>query len=130
MTIEEHIDYWVKTADHDWETVKTLYYNGHYDWCLFIGHLVLEKILKAHYVKVNNAVPPKIHDLVRLAEKTNIEFSEEIMTFFERAVDFMIEARYPDEKLRFYQICDKEFTTINKNKIQEIYEWLKSILKY
>ncbi|MBU1262965.1 HEPN domain-containing protein [bacterium] len=32
------------------DVAETLFQNKKYDWCLFIGHLVLEKILKAFYV--------------------------------------------------------------------------------
>ncbi len=42
-----------------------------------MGHLVLEKILKVLYVKnVDNSVP-KVHDLLRLADKALIEIPEE-----------------------------------------------------
>jgi HEPN domain-containing protein len=130
MTKEEHIEYWVKTAEHDIATAQSLFDTGHYDWCLFIGHLVLEKILKAHYVNNTGEVPPKIHDLVRLASKTKLPISENQKNFLEKVNDFLIEARYPDEKLEFYKTCTKEFTDKNLQKIKDIYQWLKSNLKY
>lgn len=37
MTSNEHIDYWLKSADHDLEVAETLFQNQKYDWCLFIG---------------------------------------------------------------------------------------------
>lgn len=43
MTVKEQIEYWIKTADHDLKTAEHLFDNGYYMWCLFIGHLVLEK---------------------------------------------------------------------------------------
>jgi len=48
----KHIDYWLNSADHDLEVAETLFQNEKYDWCLFIAHLVLEKTLKAFYVKI------------------------------------------------------------------------------
>ncbi|MBI5323960.1 MAG: HEPN domain-containing protein [Ignavibacteriae bacterium] len=130
MTKEENISYWVNSAKHDLETAKVLFESGRYDWCLFIGHLVIEKMLKAHYVNDIDKVPPKLHDLVRLSRYINIEFNEERLEILERFNDFHIEARYPDEKLEFYKICTKEFTESNFNKIEEIYQWLLSKLKY
>lgn len=41
MTQEEHIKYWLDSAEHDLETLDALYETGKYDWSLFIGHLVL-----------------------------------------------------------------------------------------
>lgn len=48
-----------------------------YNWALFIGHLMIEKLLKAHYVKVASDYPPFIHNLLRLAQKSNIELNNE-----------------------------------------------------
>lgn len=45
------VDYWRKTAKHDFEIMKSLFKTKHYDASLFFGHIVLEKILKALIVK-------------------------------------------------------------------------------
>jgi len=50
MTQEEHIKYWIDSAEHDLDTANSLFSSGKYDWCLFISHLVLEKLIKAFYV--------------------------------------------------------------------------------
>jgi len=66
LTKDEHINYWVKTAGNDIEAMQDIFNAGRYDWALFVGHLALEKILKAHWVKNNTkSFPPKIHDLVK-----------------------------------------------------------------
>ncbi|WP_367354771.1 HEPN domain-containing protein [Atribacter sp.] len=44
---------------------------------MFIGHLVIEKLIKALYVKNINENPPRTHDLMRLAEKAGITTTEE-----------------------------------------------------
>ncbi len=62
------VSYWLNSAEHDFEVAETLFKNAKYDWCLFIGHLVLEKTLKAFYFKEFGSVPPRTHDLVRLKE--------------------------------------------------------------
>ena len=98
-------------------------------WCLYIGHLILEKILKAKYVKDNEKTPPKVHDLLKLANATNLKLSPEISEFLNRVTDFNIEARYTDYKSRFYKLCTKEFTETNFLKIRETYEWIKKELK-
>ena len=61
------IDYWINSASHDLNVSETLFENGKYDWCLFIAHLVLEKMLKAFYVKNIGKLSLRIHDLVRMA---------------------------------------------------------------
>jgi len=55
-----------------------MFESGKYDWCLFVGHLALEKLLKALFVDQHeNDMPPKIHNLVRLAELSSIGLNED-----------------------------------------------------
>ena len=84
MTKEEHITYWMKSTAHDLDAAETLFYSDKYDWCLFLGHLVLEKVLKAIYVNTHeNQVPPRTHNLVRLAELSSLELNEEQIIFLD-----------------------------------------------
>ncbi len=127
MDMQEHIKYWVVSAEHDLETAETLYTAGKYDWCLFITHIVIEKILKAAYVlSHNNDIPPKIHNLVRLAELSAITFTKEELLFLDQINDFNLETRYPDYKLSFYKTCTREYTSEYFNKSKELYLWIKS----
>jgi len=73
------VRYWVDTSDRDYKTMKNLFDSSDYNWGLFIGHLVLEKLLKAIYVQNIGINPPRIHDLVRLAEKCNIDVDEKML---------------------------------------------------
>ena len=129
MNTKEHVEYWLKSAAHDMEVADTLFQNQKYDWCLFIGHLVIEKVLKAFYVRDKEEIPPKIHNLVRLAESTRLSFTEEQLIFLADLNDFNIETRYPDFKFSFYQTCTREFTEEQFSKIKELYQWLLSQMK-
>jgi HEPN domain-containing protein len=66
------IKYWVDSSAEDFETMISLYESKRFNWALFVGHLLIEKLLKALYVKNNNDYPPFIHNLLRLAEKSNL----------------------------------------------------------
>ena len=131
MDKKEHIQYWIKSSEHDLETAETLFQQAKYDWCLFIGHLVLEKILKAIFVKRSKEknFPPKIHNLLKLAELSDLNLSDEIKLDLINFNDFNIEIRYPDYKLQFYKKCDETFTKNKFAKIKEIYICLLRILQ-
>ena len=61
MTKEEHIDYWVDTAEYDWTGAEGAFDTKNYMHCLFWAHLVLEKLAKAHWVKNHeDNIPPKV----------------------------------------------------------------------
>ena len=128
MTITEHIKFWLDSAQDDLDSATVNFQNNRYNWCLFIGHLALEKALKANYVKYNdNKVPPKIHDLIKLSDLSNIELDDETKQFFYILNKFNLEARYPEYKSEMSKIASKEFTSDTFNKIKEKLEWLKSL---
>jgi HEPN domain-containing protein len=124
MNKEQKIKYWLNLAAHDLDVAETLFQNRKYDWCLFIGHLVIEKVLKAFYVRDTNESPPWIHNLVRLAENTTLSLSDEQKQFLMEINRFNIEARYPDYKLSFFKLCTKKFTDEYFKKIKGLYKWL------
>ncbi len=124
MDEKQHIEYWLKSAAHDFDVAETLFRNEKYDWCLFIGHLVIEKVIKAFYVRERGETPPKIHNLLRLAEKTSLSFSDEQKQLLGEINRFNIEVRYSDYKEDFYKLCTREFTEEYFTKIKELYKWL------
>jgi HEPN domain-containing protein len=131
MKIEDHIQYWLDSAAHDWDTAENLFTSGKYDWCLFIGHLVLEKILKAIFVQDNdNTLPPKTHNLVKLAEKTHVGLTEDQKIFLDEVNDFNLDVRYPHFKNEFHKKCTKAFTERYFKQIEDTAKWLKSQIKY
>lgn len=118
------VDYWLNSANHDMEVAETLFQNGKYDWCLFIAHLVLEKTLKACYVKFHEAFPPRSHDLVRLVDLVGIRLDDATLEFLDSVNTFNISTRYPDEKFKFYKLCTHDFAAENFARIKEIRKWL------
>lgn len=121
----KHIAYWITQSDDDLAVAESMLEKGHYTWSLFVGHLVLEKILKAIYVKDHQKIAPRIHDLVKLAKATSAKLSEEQLVFLSEVSDFNMEGRYPDEKNQFAQRCTEEFATDYLQRIKEMRTWLK-----
>jgi len=121
MTKQEHIQYWILTAEKDWEVVNALFRDGNYLYSLYFAHLTMEKLLKAHWVKDNNDnYPVRTHNLIKLAECTTLAFSEDDLVFLERLNDFQLEGRYPDYQLKIYQTCTKKFTEPILERVQAI----------
>lgn len=124
------MDYWVKSSDEDFVTMEILYKNNQNTWCLYIGQLVIEKLLKALYAKKNKNAPyaPKSHDLLYLAEKIEIELNDRQKTLLDIITRFNIEARYDDYKESFRRNCTQEYTKEQIKNIREVREWLKNLL--
>ena len=128
MDKESLIKYWLESSDRDYRTMQHLFEKKDYSWSLFIGHLIIEKLLKAYYVKHIDNQPPFIHNLLRLAEKSLLELNENQKDFLVTVTTFNIRARYDDYKLDFYHMCSKEFTEKWINEIKEFREWIKEQL--
>jgi HEPN domain-containing protein len=125
MEQKELIAYWMKSSDRDFETMQHLFEKKDYHWALFLGHLVLEKLLKAYYVKQIDTNPPLIHNLLRLAEKSGLTVCEEQEDVLDTISTFNIRARYDDYKSEFYQLCTQEFTMQWITHIKELRTWIK-----
>lgn len=117
-------DFWVISAENDWEVAGHLFEKGDYSYALFFGHLTLEKMLKAYFVQAQGGVPALTHRLVFLAEKSGLDLTSEQQELLESVTDFNLEARYPDEKFSFRKRCTREFTIQYLNHIKEMKEWL------
>lgn len=124
------MNYWLESSDRDYESMKKNYETKQYTWALFIGHLTLEKLLKAIYAKLNESspYPPKIHNLNILAERCNIELDERKTKILLICNSFNISARYEDYKNEFYQRCTEEYTSEQIKNIEEVRTWLKGLL--
>ncbi len=119
--------YWLESSDNDFDTMKILFENNKNTWCLFLGHLVIEKLLKGLYAKNNpeNPVAPKIHNLILLSQKANLDVPIEIREKIQVINTFNISARYDDYKKSFKEKCTNEYTAEQVKNIGEVQKWLK-----
>lgn len=125
MKKEEHISYWLNMANRDWESVIALYKSKQNMQALFFAHLVVEKLLKAHFVKDNiENTPPFTHNLETIYNQTNLELAPNLYERLSIMNGWNIEGRYQDYKDKFYKMCTPEYTKI---KIEET-EQLKTCL--
>jgi HEPN domain-containing protein len=122
------IDFWASEAEESLHVAKHLFEKKDYSYALFFGHLAVEKIIKAVLVKNTNQQVPRSHNLLRLAKEAYIEMTKDQEHTLIRITAFNLESRYPDYKKEFREKCTLEFTTIELQKIKEVFIWLKSNL--
>jgi HEPN domain-containing protein len=129
MNREEHIKFWMDSAEEDFQAMIHLSEKTHNTWALFIGHLVLEKLLKAWYIKKNSSHPPFIHDLVRLSEKGNLILNDDQKDLLDTISTFNIRGRYDDYNREFYKKCTNDFTQKWIRNISELKKWISKQLQ-
>lgn len=123
--MQKTIDYWMEESDEAMRVAEHLFETRDYSYSLFFGHLAVEKLIKAIYVKKREEHSPQIHNLVRLAEQAGIKLTSEQKDTLNKITAFNLESRYPDEKRSFRIKCTEKFTSIELAKIREIIQWLK-----
>ncbi len=125
------MNYWIESADEDYNVMLDLKEKNRNTYCLFFGQMLIEKLLKALYAKNNKGAPyaPKTHDLLYLAEKLNLELTEEQEVTLNEITTFNLSTRYDDYKRAFYNKCTDEYTEEQINKIKEVKAWLETMLK-
>ena len=122
------IKYWIDDSEDDYDTMIVLYQSKRYYWALFAGHLMLEKLLKAYFVKSKSDYPPLIHNLLRLAEKSEVELNDKRKEELITVTAFNINARYDDYKKSFKLKCTPEYTAEWIEKMEELRKWIKRLI--
>jgi len=114
---------WIESAERDWKTMNHLVKSRDYAWSLFLGHLVIEKLLKALIVKQTNKQAPFTHNLTSLAK--NMELTLEQISWLDEITTFNLNVRYDDAKIQFYKKSTKPFTGKWIDNIKILRKWLK-----
>ena len=109
MSQEEAVKYWISSAEEDWSVAHSLLKSDKYNHALFFLQLALEKLIKAVHVSQKDESPLYIHNLVLLAQKAGIEFSEEELADLKEISSFNVSARYDSYKRDFYKKSTREF---------------------
>ncbi len=121
MNVPAHIQHWRKGAEEALLFAEETILKGKIDFGLFFAHLALEKILKAHVVKTTQAIPPYIHNLVRLAEIGAISLSADQKYFLGVMNEFNISGRYSEFVKKSPRRSEADR---NLQRCKELIQWL------
>ena len=121
IDIQKHIAYWRDGSREDLEVAQELVEGRRTRHGLFLAHLALEKLLKAHVCRHTRDIAPKIHALLRLAEKAGLLLSDDQERFLARLDRYQIEGRYPHS---LDAPPPMDVATEDMRLAKEIFEWL------
>ncbi|MBA4409948.1 MAG: HEPN domain-containing protein [Bacteroidota bacterium] len=122
--IDSIINHWRESSEQNYASMQNLIKTKEYSWALFLGHLVIEKLLKALYVKRLQKHPAFSHDLLRLAKKIDVELPEGYDEWLDEITTFNINARYDGYKQNFQKLCTVDFSNEWISKIETLRQWL------
>jgi len=121
MDIEKHITFWRIGAEEDIQVAEELMDKKRFRQALFFAHLAVEKAIKAHIARETRNIPPRIHNLLRLAEITSVTLSNDDKDFFARLNIYQIHGRYPEE---YSFNLDEKKSQILLSRAKEVVKWL------
>ena|SRR5690606_25585955 len=125
MNKNEHISWWRNEALRNWETAVYLMTGKQNVFALFAFHLVIEKLLKAIWVKHNiDNTPPRQHDLTFIYNQTDLKLNSEWYDYLPTINTWNLESRYPDYKLKIYERANENYMKEHFEKISKLKECL------
>ena len=122
--IDSIINHWRESSEQNYASMQNLIKTKEYSWALFLGHLVIEKLLKALYVKRLQKHPVFSHDLLRLAKKIDVELPVGYEEWLDEITTFNLNARYDGYKQNFQMLCTIDFSNEWISKIERLRQWL------
>ena len=126
LTKEQHIAHWLNTSKDDETTMHALFETGRFTHSLFFGHLYIEKIYKALWIKNNSGnTPPYIHNLMKILDGIDTGLTIDDIGFMNKLSEYQLSGRYPDYTYALKQKTTKEFTVYCIEKIKSISECLQ-----
>ena len=92
--------------------------------------MIAEKSLKAVISERKNEIPPKSHDLLKLAKYGDIfdDLSEKQFQLFDSLTPLQIEARYPEYKDKIARTLTKDYCKQLLNETERFLDWIKKQL--
>jgi HEPN domain-containing protein len=102
--------------------------SGRHLYVLFCCQQAVEKMLKALVAKRQEELPPRIHQLVRLAEVASLEMSDEQAGFLRELSAYYIQTRYPEEISDVASQVKEDEARRVLNRTEEMVRWLSSML--
>ncbi|NCP16713.1 HEPN domain-containing protein [bacterium] len=116
---------WIALAEYDLETAEHMLATGRLLYVVFICHLALEKMLKAHVTEVTQTIPVKTHDLIYLVKKCSLELSREHLEFIGKINTASIPTRYPEDLQRALKDYPESVARLYLRQTTEVLQWLK-----
>jgi HEPN domain-containing protein len=88
---------------------------------LFAVHLALEKAIKVYVIEKTKEMPPRIHNLLTLANLASLELTPEQERLLIELNTFNIQGRYPDVETKAPSKSQVESIF---NRAKDVFEWL------
>jgi len=128
--IEERIKYWLDLTEYDMTTAEAMLESKRYLYVGFMCHQVIEKSIKAYYWYSKKSEPPYTHNLLILAEKSDLLplLNDEKRKLINELIPLNIQSRYPEDKNMMMKLMNFDKSKSLIERTNEIFKWIKTLL--
>ena len=125
--MNDKVLYWLDLCEDDLLTAKALFSSKRLLHMGFFCHMVVEKAIKATVTNQTNDIPPKIHDLQKLAVLSGIfdKLSDEQLMLMDKLTPLQIKARYPEYKEKIEKTLTIEYCERLLTETEAFLCWIK-----
>ena len=119
---------WAERAQYDLDTADAMFKAGRYLYVLFCCQQAVEKMLKAVIAQRTGQCPPRLHNLLRLAEHAGVELDQSQTVLMEDLTRYYIQSRYPEEIPALSRGLDRQRGEQVLKQTEDVLQWLSSML--
>jgi len=119
--MKKETEYWLETAEYDFDTAKAMFRAHRYLYVIFMCHLCLEKMLKGCTVEYTDIFPPYTHSLTKLVSAAAIELPKDLNDFVAELSEQSVVTRYPESLKQF----TRERARLCLEQTEKVRSWLK-----
>jgi HEPN domain-containing protein len=116
---------WINLSDYDLETARHMLATGRFLYVVFMCHLALEKLLKAHFTEATQSIPTKTHDLIYLVKKSELELPQPYLEFIGKINNASVPTRYPEDLQQMIALYPESVARDYLTQTEEVLKWLK-----
>ena len=116
---------WIAGSEYEIESARANLEAGRYPYVIFMCHLAVEKMLKAHVTEVTQAVPRKTHNLMYLVREAGLQVPPETLDFLGKLGNGSVPPRYPDDVVRLLADVTRDVAERYLRSTEEALKWLR-----
>lgn len=116
---------WINLSDYDLETARHMLTTGRFLYVVFMCHLALEKMLKAHFTEITQTIPTKTHDLIYLVKKCGLDLPQPHLEFIGKVNNASVPTRYPEDLQQMIAQYPEPIARAYLAQTEEVLRWLR-----
>lgn len=117
-------DDWVQQSRYDFDTAEAMLASGRYLYVLFCCQQAVEKAIKAIIALRSGEMPPRLHNLMRLAQRAGLAVNEQRADRLRMLTGYYVQTRYPEEIRNLASGVDRRLAEEALGQTGELLEWL------